>query len=168
MNNEFNKFVFKGTQEELNDFIIKSELYEVPIAKWDQLLIVYNKLDGLFQNEHGGWGDIFLYFAKGFKPPFQDSLDDIEKWLKDMDAPQQFINTVIDLLFDNRLDTYNDDLTEDDIKQINEAMKNQNVIELDPDYYDIYMKAEEYYDKIGKEFIEFDPASIEIKYDYDN
>ena len=59
MKNEFEfNFIFKGTQKEMEEFINKCDDYiDVPIAKWRDFNVVYNKFDGMFQ-EGGANGNI--------------------------------------------------------------------------------------------------------------
>lgn len=152
-------YVFNGTQEEMNKFIIKDKNYIVPIAKWEKLRIYYNKLDGLFQ-QNLNWEDIHLYFEPAM---FQTSLTDIKEYLEKNNAPDSFIKQVIDLLFDNELDTYKYDMTDEEIDRINKLMEEQEIV-IDTKYYKTQVIYEDK-NTIVDDIFNFEPSSLSSEYD---
>lgn len=155
---ELENFIFKGNSKSLHEFINNSEYYLIPIAKWDQLLIVYNERAFIFQCINN--------FGNTLSIESDAEICFIIRLLLEMHASLEFIDHVEELICHTHFSDDEYEECKDNFEQIYEAVKNQKTFKLDPEFYDI--KTSDYYDKIGKEFINFDPASIEIKYDYDN
>ena len=154
MENKIENFIFKGNQEDLCKFIINSEYYLIPIAKWDQLLIVYNKPAFMFQSINNSGDILSLEYI-------EDRIFGVGRCLLEMHASFEFIDHIKELL---SLDFYYNEEYED---ITDEMIKNQKTFKLDPEFYDI--KTSDYYDKIGKDIIEFDTSSIKITYNnFDN